>query len=55
MPAGPWARKHADEPPESEKGQSADSGAFLLSHTVKFTIGTTFSVVTFIGRFKIQR
>lgn len=38
-PAGPWARQHAEEPPEDEKGQSADSGAFLLPHTVQFTLG----------------
>lgn len=42
MSAGPQARQHADEPQEGEEGQSADSEASLLPHTVHFTPGCYF-------------
>lgn len=42
MPGGPWARQYADEAPEGEGGQSADPGALLLPHPVKFTLGCCF-------------
>lgn len=40
MPAGPWARQKACKP--MHRGQSADSEAVLLPHTIQFTLGCYF-------------
>lgn len=54
MPAGPWARQHADKPQEGEKGQSAGSGAFLLPRTVQFALGCYFQLTSSTERLSLS-